>query len=222
MPKKNWGTMNQSQRELVEKYINAAYKRAWSNYSWYRSRLKRLTLDADDFIAVADEALCKASMTYRADSGIKFVTYLYNSIDIAIKMEIMRKNSIVKVPEFAYVKDEGMRKKVYDMISGDSEVASFCKVVGKSKDGGDIELQDTLGDEEAGYEDIEIRLTVDQMVSKVLNKEQKAIVEGLFYDELKQGALAKKLGIDQTNISRRRTYILKLLREYCDKNGIVA
>ena len=68
-------------------------------------------------------------------------------------------------------------------------------------DGSDEEMQDVLGVQDAGYEEVEDSVLVEAGLS-ALDERERRIVELRFFDGLTQSEIAARIGISQMHVSR--------------------
>jgi len=82
-------TMSDDQRRLVEEHYGLAQWLAWRH-------CERSAVDYDDCIGPAEEALCKAAMSWQGDGS--FANYVSTGIRRAIAEEITNLYSVAYVP----------------------------------------------------------------------------------------------------------------------------
>ncbi|MFC7534341.1 RNA polymerase sigma factor SigF [Actinoplanes sp. GCM10030250] len=81
------------------------------------------------------------------------------------------------------------------------------------------ELGETLGGEDTGFEDAELRIALAPALASLNEREQK-IVTLRFYGNLTQQQIAEQIGISQMHVSRLLTKALVKLRGQLDGAGI--
>lgn len=100
----------------------------------------------------------------------------------------------------------------YNTLSADS-------VQSNDASGEGLSILDLVGNQEVGYDKIDIQLLLENILP-VLPKREQDVLECLFIEDLNQQQTADLLGISQMHVSRLRRQSLKKLRDALHKEGI--
>lgn len=95
--------------------------------------------------------------------------------------------------------------KSYQALSVDSSIEA-------DSDGSTVTLLDLVGDEEAGYENIDRRLILEK-VFHVLTEREQEIIRCTYFENMSQKETGDRLGISQMHVSRLQRRALQKLRE---------
>ncbi|SEN39021.1 RNA polymerase sigma factor SigB [Lihuaxuella thermophila] len=81
-----------------------------------------------------------------------------------------------------------------------------------ASDGSQVTLLDLVGNEDAGYDQIDQKLLLEKVFS-VLTQREKQILQMTFFENLSQKQAGEQLGISQMHVSRLQRRALQKLRE---------
>ncbi len=151
--------------------------------------------EPDDLISIGTIGLIKAVSTFKADKNIRLATYASRCVENEILM-FFRKN----------------RKSAQDI--------PFSEPIDTDKDGNALTLIDVIADSQNIEEEIDIKLKLERLriiMPLMLNRREAQIIEMRYglggKKELTQQAIAKKLGISRSYISRIEKAALEKLRK---------
>ena len=196
------------------------------------NRFKNRGLEADDLQLIATVGLIKAIDRFNPSFGVQLSTYAVPVIIGEIK-RYLRDNTAVKISR-SYKMLSNKAAEANKMLSEQlgrepclSEIAAYLESspeelsIALSATRQPLSLDEKQGDSELTLSDqiadskeslqIEDRLTVCQLIESLPEREQK-IIRWRYIDELKQSAIAERLGISQVQVSRLEKNILQKLR----------
>ncbi|MBQ4517782.1 MAG: SigB/SigF/SigG family RNA polymerase sigma factor [Clostridia bacterium] len=196
------------------------------------NRFKNRGLEADDLQQIATVGLIKAIDRFNPSFGVQLSTYAVPVIIGEIK-RYLRDNTAVKISR-SYKMLSNKAAEANKMLSEQlgrepclSEIAVYLESspeelsIALSATRQPLSLDEKQGDSELTLSDqiadskeslqIEDRLTVCQLIESLPEREQK-IIRWRYIDELKQSAIAERLGISQVQVSRLEKNILQKLR----------
>jgi len=189
-------------------------------------------LEIEDLYQVAVLGLIKASKNYRNTYNTKFISYaypyilgevikyvneyrgikisknskiLYNKINKAsqiLSQKLMKNPTSYELSLFLEI-DE---KIIDEVLIANSTIDSLDKLL--TEDGKNFELYDTIG-----YYDNQIEYYPLQDALNKLSKEDLAIINARYYNNLSQSETGSCLGMHQVEISRKEKKILKKLKD---------
>lgn len=91
--------LTQYQKELIDEYYQ---QYGYNHIKHCISKVFKRQLEGavlDDYIGVAEEAICKAALRYKGDKGAKFATFAEMHIVSQLKTVIRDKNRMKRIPE---------------------------------------------------------------------------------------------------------------------------
>ena len=157
--------------------------------------------DQDDLISIGTIGLIKGISTFDPDKHVKLPTYAGKCIQNEI---------------FMYFRNQKRRQ----------NEQSLNDVLNTDKDGNPLELMDVVSDEETPDELVELKETQRQLRSLVdlyLEPREKQVVKLRYgFDNgppLTQRAIASRLGISRSYVSRIEKRALKILKDRYDKEN---
>ena len=188
--------------------------------------------EIDDLYQVAVMGLIKASKNYKSEYGAKFTSYAYPFIlgevikyineyrNIKISKENSRLYSkILKASEILSQKlmkipsnyelslfleiDESI---INEVLSSNALVDSLDRII--SQDGKDLELYNKFGYLDYSIENYPLISELEK-----LTKEEKAIIQARYYENMSQSETGKSLGMYQVEVSRKEKKILSKLKD---------
>lgn len=199
-------------------------------------------VDYDDIYQVACIALIKAVERFSPDKGVKFISFATPTIIGEIKRFFRDKASIIRIPRRIYeVYQKVNNAKEYlthqlQRVPRIDEIATYLSMseenvleiveswntynmqsfdqAAYSDD--DIELHETIGDEDSTFERIENRDFLKKSLEK-LNDAEKQFVELRYFRSQTQKEIASKLGVSQMYVSRLEKKVLEKFRTVLQK-----
>jgi len=221
--------------ELKDEFINANLRLVLSLIKKFTNRGENI----NDIFQVGVIGLIKAIDNFDITQEVQFSTYAVPMILGEIK-RYLRDNSAFRVTrslrDLSYVISQE-REKYIAKHNEEPTVDELVKIIGAPKeqiilaidstvapmsiydtvynDGGDqIFLLDQLKNEKEESDDLITHISVDQMLSKLSNKE-KYIIEKRYFKDKTQVELADELGVSQAQISRiEKAALLKMKNKY--------
>src|SRR5699024_2451237 len=95
---------------------------------------------------------------------------------------------------------------------------SVDRKIEASPDGGTMSLLDIVGSRESGYDHIDTKLLLEQLLPILPEREQQ-ILKYTFFQNMSQKEAGELLGISQMHVSRIQRSSLRKLREAIPKDG---
>ncbi|MBB2947263.1 RNA polymerase sigma-B factor [Actinoplanes lutulentus] len=194
----------------------------------------------DDLHQVAMMGLIKAVDRFDADRGIDFAGFAIPTIIGELKRHFRDKTWSIRVPrrlQELRLAITGANNALSHTLGRSPTVADIATHLGISEDEvieglegaraynatslstpiseSGAELGDTLGGDDAGYEQAELRIALGPAMASLDEREQK-IVSLRFYGNLTQSQIAEQIGISQMHVSRLLTKALTKLRRQLD------
>jgi RNA polymerase sigma-B factor len=191
----------------------------------------------DDLYQVAVLGLIKAVDRYDAGRGVDFAGFAIPTIVGELKRHFRDKTWSVRVPrrlQELRLAITGANSTLSNTLGRSPTVADIAEHLGISEDEvieglegaraynstslstpiteGGTELGDTLGGEDTGFEQAELRIALGPAMAALDEREQK-IVSLRFYGNLTQQQIAEQIGISQMHVSRLLTKALTKLRK---------
>lgn len=151
--------LTDEQRIMVEDNIKLAYSRANLSYRKYK-RLHKMNFSIDDFVSLAQLALCFCVTNFKPELGYKFSTYAAKYIDLYIKNYIFREGFLIKPPRDGLGEDEKIK------------IFSLNEIINENSEMKKIKFEDVMQGQEFGFEDAEIQAILDGC----LNNREKEII----------------------------------------------
>ena len=197
--------LNSIQRKLVEENVGLANSRAL--YYLHKYKNAAITLDIDDFKSYAFEGLCEAASRFDKSRNLRFSTYAVSYIDNYIKTYVYQENSTIKVPR--YDKDEATRKHYRYIALNNAMVTSYESEIKSNKDNDIINI--SIISTEDGFTKVDNSDLVKYIKSK-LNAKEQVLLELLSIDGITYPQIAKKIGMHQNSITRKKKELFKKIR----------
>lgn len=194
-------------------------------------------VDFDDIYQVACLALIKAVERFSPDKGFKFVSFATPTIIGEIKRYFRDKSSAIRIPRRIYevyqkvnlARDQLTQELNRSPKAG--EIAAFLNIKEETVleiveswnaynmqsfdqnvfDDDDLELHETIGDEDATFEKIENRDFLEKSLEK-FNEAEKEFIRLRYFRKKTQKEIADKMGVSQMYVSRLERKILERFR----------
>lgn len=147
------------------------------NHNLIYSFLEKYNLDTDEFYDLAAIGLCKASANFDSSKGIKFSVYAYRIMLNEILLELRKKRSTYRVPEYL--------------------IQSYEEVL---KDETGLTMQDCIPNSSNTEAEALIKIELELIRCKLNNKELQ--VMNLIMDGYTQRQIGQMLNISQSYVSR--------------------
>lgn len=199
-------------------------------------------VDFDDIYQVACVALIKAVERFNPDKGFKFVSFATPTIIGEIKRYFRDKSSAIRVPRRVYevyqkvnqARDH-LTQELHRSPKAD-EIAAYLNIKEETVleiieswnaynmqsfdqnafNDDDLELYETIGDEDATFERIENRDFLEKSLEK-FNDAEKEFIHLRYFGKKTQKEIADKMGVSQMYVSRLEHKILERFRNMLSK-----
>ena len=194
-------------------------------------------IDYEDIYQVASIALIKAVERFEPQKGVKFISFATPTIIGEIKRFFRDKASVIRIPRRIYelyhkvnnarenLTQELKRpprvdeiaeylditeEKVLEIIESNNvyNIQSFDK---STYTDDDVELYETVGQEDKTFEKIENRDFLKNSIDK-FNEAEKEFIQMRYFGNMTQKDIAKKFGVSQMYISRLEKKVLERFR----------
>ena len=190
----------------------------------------------DDLEQIATLGLLKAVERFEPERGLAFSTFATPTISGEIKRHFRDRSWSVRVPRalqelglrltatVADLTNDLGRSPTLDEIAQELEVdpeavleameanrAYATQSLDAQLPGDDRTLGDTIGGDEPGMDDVEVRMVVGDLLATLPEREQ-AILRLRFFEGLTQTEIASQVGISQMHVSRLLSRSLETLR----------
>jgi len=200
-------------------------------------------LDYDDIYQVACIALIKAVERFSLDKGVKFVSFATPTIIGEIKRYFRDKGSVIRIPRRiyeVYQKVNLAREQLMQELQRApkiEEIAAFLNIseemvleIIESRnayniqsieqnaflDDDDVELQETIGEDDSLFERIENRDFLQNSL-EYFNDAEKDFIVMRYFENKTQKTIAEKLGVSQMYISRLERKVIDKFRKLLNK-----
>lgn len=223
-----------SRNEIVNRYIYLAeiISRKFLNRG----------VDYDDIYQVACVALIKAVERFSPDKGFKFVSFATPTIIGEIKRYFRDKSSSIRIPRRIYevyqkvnlAKDQ-LSQQLHRIPRVD-EIAAYLNIRSETVleiieswnaynmqsfdqnafSDDDLELHETIGDEDATFERIENRDFLEKSLHK-FNEAEKEFIRLRYFNKKTQKEIADRMAVSQMYISRLERKVLDRFRNLMSK-----
>ncbi len=199
-------------------------------------------VDYDDIYQVACIALIKAVERFSLDKGVKFVSFATPTIIGEIKRFFRDKASVIRIPRRiyeVYQKVNQAREHLLQELKRAPRVDEIAKYLNINEESileiieswnaynmqsfdqnvyaeDDLELHETIGEEDNTFERIENRDFLEKSLSK-FNNGEKEFIRLRYFQSKTQKDIAKKLGVSQMYVSRLEKKIIDKFRKILSK-----
>ncbi len=199
-------------------------------------------VDFDDIFQVASVALIKAVERFSPDKGFKFVSFATPTIVGEIKRYFRDKSAAIRIPRRIYevyqkvnfAKDQLTQE--LNRIPRVDEIAAYLNIKSETVleiieswnaynmqsfdqnvfSDDDLELHETIGDDDATFERIENRDFLEKSFNK-FNDAEREFIELRFFKKKTQKEIADLIGVSQMYISRLERKVLERFRSLLAK-----
>ncbi len=199
-------------------------------------------VDYDDIYQVASVALINAVERFNPEKGFKFVSFATPTIIGEIKRYFRDKNAAIRIPRRIYeayqkvnIAKERLSQKLNRNPKAD-EIAEFLEIRTEAVleiieswnaynmqsfdqnvyNDDDLELYETIGDEDATFERIENRDFLEKSLDK-FNEVEREFIHLRYFNRKTQKEIAERIGVSQMYISRLERKVLERFRKLLPK-----
>lgn len=199
-------------------------------------------IDYEDIYQVASIALIKAVERFDMDKGVKFVSFATPTIIGEIKRFFRDKGSVIRIPRRiyeVYQKVNHAREHLMQKLQRAPKVEEIAEYLGINEEtvleiveswnaykvqsfeqsvytDDDIELHETIGEEDYTFERIENRDYLKKSLDK-FNDVEKEFIKLRYFGGKTQRQIADKFGVSQMYVSRMEKKVLNKFRKILGK-----
>lgn len=223
-----------NRNEIVSKYIYLAeiISRKFLNRG----------IEYEDIFQVACIALIKAVERFDLDKGVKFVSFATPTIIGEIKRHFRDKGSVIRIPRRiyeVYQKVNHAREELSQELHRVPRVDEIAKYLNISEEmvleiieswnayniqsfdqnvynDDDIELHETIGEDDVTFERIENRDFLEKSLHK-FNEAEKEFIKMRYFRNKTQREIAEKLEVSQMYVSRLEKKVIEKFRTILEK-----
>lgn len=194
-------------------------------------------IEYEDIYQVASIALIKAVERFSTDKGVKFVSFATPTIIGEIKRHFRDKGSVIRIPRRIYEVYQKVNH-AKELLTQElkrspkvDEIASYLKMSEENiieiieswntyniqsfdqnvYSDDDIELHETIGEEDNTFERIENRDFLEKSMAR-FNSAEKEFIKLRYFNNKTQKQIADKLGVSQMYVSRLERKVLDRFR----------
>jgi len=194
-------------------------------------------IDYEDIYQVASIALIKAVERFDPEKGVKFSSFATPTLIGEIKRFFRDKASVIRIPRRiyeVYQKVSHARESLTQELSRPPKIIEIAKYLNISEEtvmeiiesnnaynmqsfdqnvymDDDLELHETIGEEDATFEKIENRDFLKKSLDK-FNDAEKQFIDMRYFNNRTQKEIAEKLGVSQMYVSRMEKKVLERFR----------
>lgn len=194
-------------------------------------------VDYEDIYQVASIALIKAVERFDPDKGVKFTSFATPTLIGEIKRFFRDKASVIRIPRRiyeVYQKVSNARESLTQELSRPPKIAEIAKYLNISEETvmeiiesnnaynmqsfdqnvyaeDDLELHETIGEEDNTFEKIENRDFLNKSLDK-FNEAEKEFINMRYFSNKTQKEIAERLGVSQMYVSRLEKKVLERFR----------
>lgn len=220
--------------EIVKKYLYLA--------EIISKKFVNRGIDYEDIYQVASIALIKAVERFDPGKGVKFTSFATPTLIGEIKRYFRDKASVIRIPRRiyeVYQKVGHAREALTQELSRPPRIEEIAKYLGISEEtvmeiiesnnaynmqsfdqnvyaDDDLELHETIGDEDTTFEKIENRDFLNKSLDK-FNDAEKAFIQMRYFSNKTQKEIAERLGVSQMYVSRLEKKVLERFRRLLAK-----
>lgn len=223
-----------NRNEIVSKYIYLAeiISRKFLNRG----------IEYEDIFQVACIALIKAVERFNLDKGVKFVSFATPTIIGEIKRHFRDKGSVIRIPRRiyeVYQKVNHAREQLTQELHRVPRVDEIARYLNISEEmvleiieswnayniqsfdqnvynDDDIELHETIGEDDVTFERIENRDFLEKSLNK-FNEAEKEFIRMRYFKNKTQREIAEKLEVSQMYVSRLEKKVIEKFRTILEK-----
>ena len=199
-------------------------------------------IDYEDIYQVASIALIKAVERFDPEKGVKFTSFATPTLIGEIKRYFRDKASVIRIPRRiyeVYQKVSNAREVLTHELSRPPKIDEIAKYLGISEEmvmeiiesnnaynmqsfdqnvyaDDDLELHETIGDEDVTFEKIENRGFLTKSLDK-FNDAEKEFIKMRYFGNNTQKEIAERLGVSQMYVSRLERKVLERFRRLLAK-----
>lgn len=199
-------------------------------------------IEYEDIFQVACIALIKAVERFDLDKGVKFVSFATPTIIGEIKRYFRDKGSVIRIPRRiyeVYQKVNHAREDLSQELHRVPRVDEIAKYLNISEEmvleiieswnayniqsfdqnvynDDDIELHETIGEDDVTFERIENRDFLEKSLHK-FNEAEKEFIKMRYFKNKTQREIAEKLEVSQMYVSRLEKKVIEKFRTILDK-----
>lgn len=199
-------------------------------------------IDYEDLYQVASIALIKAVERFSPDKGVKFVSFATPTIIGELKRYFRDKASVIRIPRRIYElyqKVNHTRETLSQKLERAPKVEEIAAELNMSEEDileiieswnaynmqsfdqtvysdDDLELHETIGEEDATFERIENRDFLEKSLERFNEVEKKFIIERYFKNRT-QKQIAEALGVSQMYVSRMEKKVVDRFKTILNK-----
>jgi RNA polymerase sigma-B factor len=225
---------NQNRNSIVDKYLYLA--------EIISKKFINRGIDYEDIYQVACVALIKAVERFNVDKGVKFVSFATPTIIGEIKRFFRDKGAVIRIPRRIYEiyqKVNHAREHLTQELNRTpkvNEIAGYLNISEESVleiveswnaynmqsfdqnafNDDDLELHETIGDEDSSFERIENMDFLKKSMDK-FNQAEKEFISLRYFENKTQKEIADKFQVSQMYISRLERKILEKFRKILTK-----
>jgi len=215
--------------EIVKKYLYLA--------EIISKKFVNRGVDYEDIYQVASIALIKAVERFDIEKGVKFTSFATPTIIGEIKRFFRDKASVIRIPRRiyeVYQKVGHARETLTQELSRPPRIDEIAKYLNINEEtvieiiesnnaynmqsfdqnvytDDDLELHETIGEEDTTFEKIENRDFLLKSLDK-FNDAEKTFIEMRYFNNKTQKEIAEKLGVSQMYVSRLEKKVLERFR----------
>ena len=220
--------------EIVKKYLYLAEIIA--------KKFVNRGIDYEDIYQVASIALIKAVERFDPGKGVKFTSFDTPTLIGEIKRYFRDKASVIRIPRRiyeVYQKVSRARETLTQELSRPPRIEEIAKYLGISEEtvmeiiesnnaynmqsfdqnvyvDDDLELHETIGEEDTTFEKIENRDFLSKSLDK-FNDAEKEFIQMRYFSNKTQKEIAERLGVSQMYVSRLEKRVLERFRRLLAK-----
>lgn len=199
-------------------------------------------IDYEDIYQVASIALIKAVERFDPQKGVKFISFATPTVIGEIKRFFRDKGSVIRIPRRiyeVYQKVNHAREYLTQELQRPPRIDEIAKYLNISEEtvveiiesnnaynvqsfdqnvymDDDLELHETIGEEDTTFEKIENRDFLKKSLDK-FNEAEKEFIQMRYFSNKTQKDIAQKLGVSQMYVSRLERKVLDKFRRILTK-----
>ncbi|MDD2647602.1 MAG: sigma-70 family RNA polymerase sigma factor [Eubacteriales bacterium] len=196
-------------------------------------------IETEDLFQIASIALMQAAKRYKAETGLKFITYAMPTMAGSVRNYLRDKGQLIRAPRAGrqllgriaahserFLLENGREPSVMEIsealgvpledildafeLRKASGIASLDAPVGEDEG---ASFMDLMPESESGYDRVE-REDFLNSLKKLMDERDRELFEARFAKGLGQRETAKHLGVSQMQVSRLERRLLEKLRAY--------